>query len=256
MGQLFEQLKDVFRNILDMPALMEVLKKPEITTAAFIALALVIFTETGLLIGFFLPGDSLLVTVGIVAHGADWPIHWLILLLSVAAIIGDSVGYWIGAKGGPKLFTREKSFLFRRDYLLMAQAFYDKHGGKTIILARFVPIVRTFAPVVAGIGRMDYRRFIAFNVVGGIAWVSSMLLLGYFIPTLVDPVLRNVFGPEFSTAKHIEKAIIIIVFISILPGLIAAGRSWMARRKARAISTPEQTDYKEIAAPTEVKTSV
>ena len=142
MGRLFDQFKDVFLNIfaLNMPGLMEVLKQPEITTAAFIALAIVIFTETGLLIGFFLPGDSLLVTVGIAARGADWPLHWLILLLSAAAILGDSVGYWIGAKGGPKLFNREKSFFFRKDHLVAAQAFYQKHGGKTILMARFMPL--------------------------------------------------------------------------------------------------------------------
>src|SRR6187549_1325381 len=146
--KLFEQIKDVFLNLFDTPALMEVLKNPEITTAAFIALALVIFMETGLLV-FFLPGDSLLVSVGLVAWGADWPLHWLILVLCAAAIIGDSVGYWIGAKSGPRLFTREKSFFFRRDHLMAAHAFYVKHGGKTIILARFMPLIRTFAPVVA-----------------------------------------------------------------------------------------------------------
>lgn len=232
MGPLFQQIKDVFANLFDMPALMEVLKQPEITTAAFIALALVIFTETGLLVGFFLPGDSLLVSVGIVAYTAGWPIHWLILLLSAAAILGDSVGYWIGAKSGPKLFRKEKSLFFRPDHLRAAQAFYETHGGKTIVLARFMPFIRTFAPVVAGIGKMEYRRFLLFNVLGGVAWVASMLLLGFVIPTLVDPVLQKVFGPEFATAKHIEKAILLIVFISIAPGLYAGGRAWLAKRKA------------------------
>ena len=239
MGRLFDQLKDVFLNIfaLNMPGLMEVLKQPEITTAAFIALAIVIFTETGLLIGFFLPGDSLLVTVGIAARGADWPLHWLILLLSAAAILGDSVGYWIGAKGGPKLFNREKSFFFRKDHLMAAQAFYQKHGGKTILMARFMPFVRTFAPVVAGIGRMDYRRFVAFNVVGGILWVTSMLLIGYNIPPVIDPLLRRIFGPEFETAKYIEIAIVLIVLVSISPGVYVAVKGWLARRKSQAIAT-------------------
>ena len=238
MGRLFDQLKDVFLNIfaLNMPGLMEVLKQPEITTAAFIALAIVIFTETGLLIGFFLPGDSLLVTVGIAARGADWPLHWLILLLSAAAILGDSVGYWIGAKGGPKLFNREKSFFFRKDHLMAAQAFYQKHGGKTILMARFMPFVRTFAPVVAGIGRMDYRRFVAFNVVGGILWVTSMLLIGYNIPPVIDPLLRRIFGPEFETAKYIEIAIVLIVLVSISPGVYVAVKGWLARRKSQAIA--------------------
>jgi membrane-associated protein len=232
MGRLFQQIKDVFVNLFDMPALMRVLEQPEIMTAAFIALALIIFAETGLLV-FCLPGDSLLVSVGIVAWGAGWPIHWLILLLSAAAILGDSVSYWIGARSGTRLFCKEKSWFFRPDHLRAAQAFYEKHGGKTIILARFMPFVRTFAPVVAGIGKMNYRRFLAYNVIGGVAWVASMLLLGYFIPTVVDPVLRQVFGPEFSTAKHIEKAIILIVFLSIAPGLYAWLRSWLAKRKAQ-----------------------
>jgi len=235
MGRLSEQLEQVLGRIfrLDMPGLMEVLKQPEITTAAFIALAIVIFTETGLLVGFFLPGDSLLVSVGIVAYGADWPIFWLIVLLSAAAIIGDSVGYWIGLKSGPRLFKKEKSFFFRKDHLLAAQAFYVKHGGKTIVLARFMPFIRTFAPVVAGIGKMDYRRFLAFNVFGGVLWVTSMLMLGYMTPTVLDPLLQKIFGPEFSTAKHIEKAILLIVFISIAPGLIAFAKSWVNKRRAK-----------------------
>jgi len=238
MGRLFDQLGQVLGRIfrLDMPGLMEVLKEPEITTAAFIALAIVIFTETGLLIGFFLPGDSLLISVGIVAHGADWDIFSLIVLLSAAAIIGDSVGYWIGLKGGPRLFKKEKSFFFRKDHLLAAQAFYEKHGGKTIVLARFMPFIRTFAPVVAGIGKMNYKRFLAFNVVGGVLWVTSMLLLGYITPTVLDPLLQKVFGPEFSTAKHIEKAILLIVFISIAPGLFAFAKAWLNKRRTAGSS--------------------
>src|SRR6478609_11516579 len=141
MGRLLDQLQEVFGRILhwDMPGLMGVLKQPEITTAAFIALAIIVFTETGLLVGFLLPGDSLLVTVGIVAWTADWPLHWLILILTTAAILGNNAGYTIGAKAGPRLFKREESFFFRKSYLLQAQAFYERHGGKTIILAQFVP---------------------------------------------------------------------------------------------------------------------
>ena len=240
MGQLFEQIQAVFLNLFNMHALMEVLKQPEIMTAAFIALAIIIFTETGLLIGFFLPGDSLLVSVGIVAWGADWPILGLFVLLSAAAIIGDSVGYWIGAKSGPRLFSRQDSFFFRKDHLLAAQAFYEKHGGKTIILARFMPFVRTFAPVVAGIGKMEYRRFLIFNIVGGVAWVGSMLAIGYLIPAILDPLLRKIFGPDFETAKHIEKVIILIVLLSISPGIYAGVKTWLGRRKkvAEPVNTP------------------
>ncbi|WP_020470271.1 DedA family protein [Zavarzinella formosa] len=246
MGELFEQMKQVFLNLLNPTELMKVLEQPEIMMAAFIAVTMVIFTETGLLIGFFLPGDSLLVSVGIVAWNSDWPIVLLMGILSVAAIVGDSVGYWIGLKSGPRIFNREKSFFFRKDHLLMAQAFYEKHGGKTIILARFMPIIRTFAPVVAGVGKMDYRRFLMFNIVGGVAWIVSMLLLGYAITPMLDPPLKGLFGPEFQTAKHIEKVIILVVLISISPGIYAGLKGWMAKRKAagaalataNAVTTP------------------
>lgn len=231
MGNLFDQMKQVFLNLFDPPKLIEVLSNPEIMTAAYIALAIVIFTETGLLVGFLLPGDSLLVSVGIVAWNADWPLTLLIVLLSIAAIVGDSVGYWIGMKSGPKIFNREKSFFFRKDHLLHAQAFYEKHGGKTIILARFMPIIRTFAPVVAGIGRMDYRRFLTFNIVGGIGWIASMLLLGYALTPLLDPPLKRLFGDDFETARHIEKVIILVVFISISPAIYAGFISWLKKRQ-------------------------
>lgn len=232
MGNLWEQMKQVFLNLFDPPKLIEVLGNQEIMLAAFIALTIVIFTETGLLVGFLLPGDSLLVSVGIVAWNADWPITMLIVILSIAAIVGDSVGYWIGLKTGPKIFSREKSFFFRKDHLMHAQAFYEKHGGKTIILARFMPVIRTFAPVVAGIGKMDYKRFVTFNVVGGIGWIASMLLLGYALTPLLDPPMKRLFGEDFQTAKHIEKVIIIVVLISISPPLFAGFKSWLQKRKA------------------------
>ncbi len=250
MGKLFEQIGLVFQNLFNTKELMEVLKEPEITTAAFIALALIIFTETGLLIGFFLPGDSLLITVGIVAWNADWSLPLLIVILSIAAIVGDTVGYWIGAKGGSKLYERKESFFFRKSHLLIAQKFYEKHGGKTIILARFVPIVRTFAPVVAGISKMNYRKFLMFNVIGGISWIVSMLVIGYLITPLVDPLLQKIFGPEFQTAKHAEKLIIIVVFLSVLPAVFAFLKEWMKARQARiaklpppTYTQPEKADY-------------
>jgi membrane-associated protein len=232
MGRLFDQIKEVFANLFDTPELMRVLSNPEIQTAAFIALALVVFTETGLLVGFFLPGDSLLVTVGIVAWGAGWPLHWLILLLWCAAVLGNSSGYLIGSKAGPRLFTREESFFFRKSYLLKAQGFYEKHGGKTIMLAQFIPILRTFAPVVAGAGRMPYRRFVVFTMVGAILWIGGMLSLGYVLTPVLDQPLKRVFGPEFETARHIEKVIILVVLISISPGIYAAIKGWLAKRRA------------------------
>ena len=235
MGRLFDQIQDVFGRILhwDMPGLMKVLENPEITTAAFIALAIIVFTETGLLVGFLLPGDSLLVTVGIVAWNSGWPLHWLILLLAAAAILGNNVGYTIGAKAGPRLFTRDESFFFRKSYLLQAQAFYEKHGGKTIVLAQFVPIIRTFAPVVAGIGKLSRRRFVLFTVAGAILWVGSMLGIGYILTPVLDQPLKRVFGEDFQTAKHVEKVILLVVFLSVCPVLVAALRGWMAKRRAR-----------------------
>lgn len=232
MEQLFQQIGDVFRNLFNSEALMHTLSQPEITLAAFIALNLIVFCETGLLVGFFLPGDSLLVTVGIVAATVGWNVPLLILTLSVSAIVGDSVGYYIGIKSGPRLFKREESWFFRKDHLIAAQRFYEQHGGKTIIAARFMPIIRTFAPVVAGIGRMDYRRFLMFNVVGGIAWVVSMILLGYYLPSLVNPLLQPVFGPEFRVEKHLEKVIIIIVLLSISPAIYAGIKAWLGSRKS------------------------
>jgi membrane-associated protein len=233
---------EVCRHLFNMDELRTVLAEPKLLVAAFVVLTLIIFTETGLLVGFFLPGDSLLVTTGLVwyqlidgAGVAFWTLPLLLAVLSIAAIVGDTVGYWIGYRAGPKIFRREKSLLFARDHLLAAQAFYDRHGGKTIILARFMPIVRTFAPVVAGVGRMAYPRFLAYNIVGGIAWVCGMILFGYALTPVLNPILRPVFGPEFRIDNHIEKVIILVVLLSIAPGIVAGLRKWFGGR----VKTPE-----------------
>jgi membrane-associated protein len=229
VGQLFVQ---VVTNLTNPDAWRAALSDPRVTVAAFIVLNLIVFTETGLLVGFFLPGDSLLVTAGVAASIAGWPVHYLIPLLWLAAILGDSSGYLIGRKLGPRVFTREKSFFFRKDYLLMAQEFYERHGGKTIILAKFVPIIRTFAPVVAGAGKMPYRRFLAFSVVGAVTWITSMILLGYYLTTVLDPVLSRLFGRPIEVAKNIDKVIIVVIFVSVLPILYKAGKGYLARRRA------------------------
>jgi membrane-associated protein len=184
-------------------------------------LIVIVFAETGLLVGFFLPGDSLLVTAGFLAATTDvlsiWP---MVATLSVAAIIGDSTGYYIGKKAGAALYNRPQSRFFHREHLLATKAFYDKYGGITIVLARFMPFARTFAPVVAGVAEMDYRKFLTFNILGGIGWVVSMSLLGYF------------FGQIPFVKQHIEKAIVLIIVLSIAPVAVHVWKS----RKPRAAS--------------------
>jgi membrane-associated protein len=212
-------LLDVARNIFNSRELMRILGQKEFTVAAFAVVNGIVFTETGLLIGFFLPGDSLLVTTGLIAREADWPLLLLLITVCLSAIIGDSVGYAIGWRAGPKIFCREKSFFFKKDHLLHAQHFYEKHGGKTIILARFIPILRTFAPVVAGVGKMEYRRFLLYNNIGGVGGVVSKILFGYILPTLIEPAIRPIFGPEFEVQDHVEKVIVLVVLASISPGI-------------------------------------
>ena len=173
------------------------------------ALIAIVFVETGLLVGFFLPGDSLLVTAGIFAAHGDLDIVTLNIALSLAAIAGDSAGYAIGRRTGPKIFKRENSLLFRRKHLIAAQEFYNKHGGFTIIVARFIPIIRTFAPVVAGVAGMHYRRFIAYNVWGGILWVLSTTLAGYFLGMAFPHITES-----------IHAVIAVVIFVSLLPAII------------------------------------
>lgn len=235
LSNLWQHAWLICQNLFSSEELLRILSQPEFTVASFVVLTAVVFTETGLLVGFFLPGDSLLVLVGMVcAHPAcEWRMTLLLVLLCAAAIIGDTVGYAIGYKTGPKIFNREKSLFFNKDHLIKAQKFYEKHGGKTIILARFMPIIRTFAPVVAGVGQMNYRRFLCYNIFGGIGWVCSMIYTGYLLPTLLNPPMRAFFGENFRIEKHIEKVIIVVVFLSILPGIVA----WL-RNRVKPVATP------------------
>jgi membrane-associated protein len=194
----------------------------------YVGLTIIIFAETGLLIGFFLPGDSLLVTAGLLASQTqrfDLNVFVLGALLSLASIAGNTVGYYIGKVTGPRLFSRESSFLFNRKHLERAHAFYERHGGKTIILARFMPIVRTFVPVVAGMGQMQYRRYTLYNVVGGLAWIWSMLFVGYFLGRYIPGI-----------GDHIELVILVVIFLSLLPGIIAWLRSRGRTTEKRAVS--------------------
>jgi membrane-associated protein len=184
----------------------------------YLVLFVVVFCETGLVATPFLPGDSLLFAVGALAsiEGSPIDVSLMMLLLTVAAIAGDAANYAIGRYLGPKVFTSEKSWLFRRDHLLRTQEFYVRYGAKTIVLARFVPIVRTFAPFVAGIGKMDYRRFALWNVSGGIGWVVSLTLAGYFFGQI--PLVKNNF----------ETVILAIVAISVMPIVV----EWLRTRRA------------------------
>jgi membrane-associated protein len=185
----------------------------------------IVFAETGLLVGFFLPGDSMLVTAGAVVSGGFMDPLKIgafpnLILMNVAlitmAVLGDAVGFFIGYRAGPRIFTREQSFFFRKDHLVATQAFYEKHGGKTIVIARFMPFARTFAPVVAGVGRMSYTRFLGFNVAGGVGWVMSMTFLGYILGQVID-------------AKNIERIVYLIIVVSVLPLFIG----WYRQRKKK-----------------------
>jgi membrane-associated protein len=189
----------------------------------YVVLVAIVFIETGLLIGFFLPGDSLLITAGLVAATGALNIWWLNVLLIAAAIIGDSVGYAIGVRIGPRLFTREKSWLFNPRHVERTREFYARHGAKTIVIARFVPIIRTFAPVVAGVGQMAYRRFLFYNVAGGVGWVVSMTWAGYLLGHAVPDIDR-----------HIHIVVIVVIVLSVIPIGVEILRE---RRRASAPSS-------------------
>jgi membrane-associated protein len=210
----------LFHRIYDVQAI--------ITWGGMAALCAVVFSETGLLVGFFLPGDSLLVTAGVFCTAANptgkplLNIVWLNIAVAIAAVVGDQVGFYIGRKTGPKLFKRENSLFFNKKHLIRTHEFYERHGGKTIIIARFIPIIRTFAPVVAGVGDMNYRRFVSYNVFGGIGWVLSMTGIGYGLASVWPDV-----------TKHIEKLIVLVIFLSLLPGIIAYLKERLSKRNEK-----------------------
>jgi membrane-associated protein len=215
------------QSVLDV---LHALRDPRALVAwgGYVGLTIIIFAETGLLVGFFLPGDSLLVTAGLLASQGDrfaLNVYVLGVLLSIASILGNSVGYYIGKVAGPRLFTRGNSPLFNRKHLERAHGFYERHGGKTIVLARFMPIVRTFVPVVAGMGQMQYRRYTVYNIVGGLAWIWSMLFIGYFLGRYIPGI-----------GDHIELVILAVIFLSFLPGIIAWLRSRGRSAGRRAVS--------------------
>jgi membrane-associated protein len=203
-----DQILELFHRVRDVKAL--------IAWGGYVGLTAIIFAETGLLVGFFLPGDSLLVTAGILASQGHFNILWLALLLAAASILGNAAGYYIGRVGGTRLFRREESRFFKPQYLRQAHAFYERHGGKAVVLARFMPIVRTFVPIVAGAAEMNYRRYTLYNVIGGLLWIWGMLFTGDFL-------YRYIPGVD----EHVGRVIIIVILLSFLPAVIGW---WRARR--------------------------
>jgi membrane-associated protein len=211
LDTLVHYLQAFFQTVYNVPELVRLM--------GHVGLPLIIFSETGLMVGFFLPGDSLLVTAGLFAARGDLRIVLLCVSMTLAAIIGNSTGYFVGNRAGHALFKREDSLLFRRQHLLRAQEFYAKHGGAAIFLAQLMPIVRTFTPVVAGAADMDYRRFVTYNVLGAIFWVNSMTLAGYFLGRAI---------PRLEERIHIVVAI--VIFLSLVPALI----TWLRERRKTA----------------------
>lgn len=212
-----------------------------IRTVGYIGLFGIIFAESGLFFGFFFPGDSLLLTAGLLASRHELDIRILFPLLFVAAVTGDTVGYWFGAKTGPLLFRRPRSLFFRPEYLHKAQVFYERHGGKTITLARFLPVIRTFAPIVAGAARMRYRRFLLYNVVGGLAWAVGVTYLGYF--------LGRVFGSIEGVDRYFT---LLVIAFFIIPGLPTLIHLWKEQRhevwawiRSRVLRRPVEADPEE-----------
>ena len=222
MDYLISLVEAFFETVYNIPELIRI--------GGLIGLIVIVFAETGLLIGFFLPGDSLLITAGLFAARGDFDIVTLNLTLIAAAILGDATGYWIGRRTGRALYNRPDSFFFRREHLRITHEFYEKHGGITIVIARFIPILRTFAPVVAGVAEMGYRRFATYNVVGGILWVMSMTLAGYILGSIV---------PDIESRIHI--VIAIVIGLSLLPPAYASFKAYLGRA-AKPVTPPVSRD--------------
>ena len=215
MGGIVEALVDFLRTLTTPERLIHLISTVLGGWLGYAMLCGVVFAETGLLTGFFLPGDSLLFTVGVVSGAGHLNIYAVILALMISAIVGDSCGYWLGRRTGPRIFNRPKSRFFNPQHVESTRAFYARYGGKTIIYAKFVPIVRTFAPFIAGVGQMPYWRFVPYSVGGCVGWIFSITMLGYLLGNV--PVVR----------AHFEKVIFLIIFVSLLPVLREA---WKARR--------------------------
>jgi membrane-associated protein len=200
--------------------------KEIIQTIGYLGVFAMVFAESGMLVGFFLPGDSLLFTAGFLASTGFFNIHLLIIGCFIAAVAGDSIGYYIGHRFGRRLFHKEDSIFFHKDHLVRAEKFYEKHGGKTIILARFMPVIRAFAPVVAGIGKMNYKTFISYNIIGGLLWAVLIPYLGYYAGTSIPDV-----------DKYLLPILALIILTSISPGIYHALKTKQRRQQLIASLT-------------------
>ena len=194
-------------------------------------ICIIVFIETGFFVGFFLPGDSLLITAGIFSYAGVIPLKWLLLPVMLCAIAGDQIGYWIGRSAGAALYRREDSFFFRRSHLQRAHDFYEKYGGRAVILARFVPIVRTFCPPVAGAAKMPYSRYLLFDFLGGVFWIGTMILSGYSLAHLIPNI-----------GQRIHYVILVVIFLSLLPPIIGVLRKQRTAQipSASPATTPEK----------------
>jgi membrane-associated protein len=217
---MLELLKHLMAQLYDVRGLIE--------WGGTLMVCVIVFVETGMFVGFFLPGDSLLVTAGVFAGAGQMKLAWLLSLVTLCAIIGDQVGYLIGWRAGASLFKREDSRFFKKRHLVRAHQFYERYGGKTIILARFVPIIRTFCPPVAGAARMNYARYLTYDIVGGIAWVWSMILLGYTLGRTVPNI-----------DKRIHYVIGAVIVLSLMPAIYQVWKVRRYKRTAPAIQNPE-----------------
>lgn len=216
---MFDSLKQLLHTLYDVQGLIQ--------WGGTALVCTIVFVETGLFVGFLLPGDSLLVTAGIFAAAGQLPLASLLALVTLCSIAGDQLGYWIGRKAGSALYSRPDSLIFKKRHLERAHEFYEKYGTKTIIIARFVPIVRTFCPPVAGAARMSYSRYLAFDILGGILWVDGLILGGYFLGSVVPNI-----------GQRIHYVIAAVVFLSLLPAIIGVLRARGKMHKSHAKPAP------------------
>lgn len=221
---MLHSIIEFLRSLTDPDKLIHLLSTVVTGWYSYLLLAGIVFCETGLLVGFVLPGDSLLFTIGVVCGAGRLEVATIIAVLFCACMAGDFSGYLLGRRAGTAIFNRPDSRFLKQEHLRRTKAFYEKHGGKTIIYAKFVPIIRTFAPFVAGVAEMPYSRFLPFDIVGGVGWVTSMTLLGYFLGGI--PLVR----------RHFEKFVLLVVLLSVLPLILHAVRARFERKPQPAIA--------------------